>query len=295
MLDVHTSRRAADAAARAGLPRRADADAARRARAHPRAGGGAGRGCDAPGGRRAQPSPRCARSSRPDDARRPRASYAACRRRRDRRARADGVAATLAVRACLGRTRHPSGTKPGKRARFGIAAPRSTAGPGAGGRALDAGARACPLRYHGPVRAEASSSRCAPRVAATPPGAAIATPSAAAAAAQAARAASAAASPARAAQRPWRSCDLLAASARACPARASRARTAGRRSAARRGTPRSPSSPSSPSPTSAWRSRLEPSGVWRVVEVQRAEPVEADDARRSRRAPPPAPPACGSS
>ena len=50
-----------------------------------------------------------------------------------------------------------------------------------------------------------------------------------------------------------------------------------------------PSRPISPSPRLAWRSRLEPSGVMRVVDVQRAEPVEADDAvelvEHARRAP----------
>ena len=60
--------------------------------------------------------------------------------------------------------------------------------------------------------------------------------------------------------------------------RGPRTRTGGPRSAARTGTRRSPSAPISPSPRFAWRSRLEPSGVCRVVDVQRAEPVEPDDA-----------------
>ena len=64
-------------------------------------------------------------------------------------------------------------------------------------------------------------------------------------------------------------------------ARASRGSPAG---PSKRGSDRNtaqPSSPSSPSPTSAWRSRLEPSGVLGVVEVQRAEAVEADLASHS--------------
>ena len=39
-----------------------------------------------------------------------------------------------------------------------------------------------------------------------------------------------------------------------------------------------PSTPSSPSPSAAWRSTLEPSARLRVVDVQRAEPVEPDHA-----------------